>query len=127
MLHHPLVCKKKAKAYSFALFLLGLAIVSYLQAWWPGIMLAIGIPLAIRQCLLGRYYDMLLSLIIFVGTFITAQLEISWEVILPVIFTLGAIYIFVREYLESDAAPLDEEEEDLNEEIEEEQSEHHPK
>ena len=54
-MHTPLVSRRRAKVLSFAIFLIGLAIVSYLNIWWPGIMLAIGIPLAMRQYLLGRH------------------------------------------------------------------------
>ena len=113
--------KKRAKAFSFALFLIGLAILSYLQAWWPGIMLVVGIPLSLRQYLLGRHYDMGVSLFVFIGVFITVQFDISWEILLPVLFALGGIYILFREFLESKEEPLSEEEEDINQEIEEDQ------
>lgn len=115
-----LTSKKKAKAISVALFLIGLAIISYLAAWWPGIMLVVGIPLALRQYLLGRHYDMGISLFVFVGVFVTVQFNISWEVLLPVLFAIGGIYILFREFLES-KEPLAEEEEDINHEIEEDQ------
>lgn len=111
--------KRRAKAISLALFLIGLAILTYTHAWWPGIMLAIGIPLALRQYLLGRRYDMAISLFVFVGVFLTVQFNISWEILLPVLFTLGAIYVFFREYIESKETPLAEEEEDINLEVEE--------
>jgi predicted membrane protein len=117
----PITSKKRAKAISFALFLIGLAILSYLQAWWPGIMLAIGVPLGIRQYLLGRTYDVCITLFVFIGVFVTVQFNISWQILLPVIFTIGGIYIFFREFLESTQEPETEKEEDLNEEIEEEQ------
>jgi hypothetical protein len=116
-----IVSKKRAKAVSVALFLVGLAIITYLDAWWPGIMLAIGIPLALRQYLLGRQYDMGVSLFVFVGVFVTVQFDISWEILLPVLFALGGIYILFREFLESKEEPLEEEEEDINQEIEEDQ------
>src|SRR3990167_1439025 len=106
-----LVSKKRAKALSVALFLIGLAIVTLLNAWWPGIMLAIGIPLAIRQYLLGRHYDVGVTLFVFVGVFVTVQFNISWEILLPVLFALGGVYILFREYLESRTEPLEEEEE----------------
>ena len=113
--------KKRAKVLSVALFLVGLAIVSYLGAWWPGIMLAIGIPLALRQYLMGRHYDMCVSLFVFVGVFVTVQFNISWEILLPVLFALGGVYILFREFLESNPEPLEEEEEDINQEINEDQ------
>jgi hypothetical protein len=115
-----LTSKRRAKALSTALFLVGLAIVSYLGAWWPGIMLAVGLPLALRQFLLGRHYDMGITLFVFIGVFITVQFEIHWEVLLPVLFAVGGIYVLWREYVES-KEPLAEEEEDMNQEIEEDQ------
>ncbi len=117
----PITSKKRAKGISFALFLIGLSLVSYLGIWWPGIMLAIGIPLAVRQYLLGRHYDMGISLFVFIGVFVTVQWDISWEILLPVLFALGGIYVLFREYLESAEEPLAEEEEDINHEIEEDQ------
>jgi len=84
-------------------------------------MLAVGLPLALRQYLLGRHYDMGVSLFVFVGVFVTVQFDISWEVLLPVLFALGGIYILFREFLESKEKTEVEEEEDLNQEIEEEQ------
>lgn len=116
-----IVSKKRAKNLSVALFLIGLAIISYLGAFWPGIMLAVGIPLALRQYLLGRNYDMYVSLFVFVGVFITVQFDISWEILLPVLFAIGGIYILFREFLESKEEPLEEEEDDINREIEEDQ------
>ena len=118
-MHTPLVSRRRAKVLSFAIFLIGLAIVSYLNIWWPGIMLAIGIPLAMRQYLLGRHYDMLVSIFVFVGVFITVQFNVSWQIVLPVLFTLGGIYLLFREFIESTEIPTDELEEDLNEEIKE--------
>lgn len=118
-----LASKKRAKILAFVLFIIALVIVTYLNAWWPGIMLAVGIPLAVRQYLLGRHYDMGITLFVFVGVFITVQFDISWEILLPILFTLGGIYILFREYLESKTATEEEEEESLNEEIEEQTAE----
>ncbi|MBI3220770.1 MAG: hypothetical protein HYZ44_14745 [Bacteroidetes bacterium] len=117
---NALTSKKKAKAISVALFLISLAITSYLGTWWPSIMLVIGIPLALRQYLLGRHYDMGVSLFVFIGVFVTVQFDISWEILLPVLFAIGGIYILFREFLESKEG-LAEEEEDINHEIEEDQ------
>jgi predicted membrane protein len=116
-----IVSKKRAKALCVALFLIGVAIISFLQAFWPGIMLAVGLPLALRQYLLGRRYDMCVSLFVFVGVFVTVQFDISWQILLPVLFALGGIYILFREFLESKEEPLEEEEDDINHEIEEDQ------
>lgn len=116
---HPLTSRKRAHAFSTALFLIGLAILVYTNLWWPGIMLVVGLPLALRQYLLGRSYDMLVSLIVFIGTFVTVEYDISWRIFLPILFTLGAIYIFFREMMESTTVSEAEQEEDINHELEE--------
>ena len=117
--HHPITSKKKAQALSTALFLVGLATLIFTEGWWPGIMLIVGLPLALRQFLLGRTYDMMVTLLVFVGTFITVQFDISWKIFLPILFTLGAIYILFREFTGPDETPEEEKEEALNHEIEE--------
>jgi len=117
----PITSKKKAHALSTALFLIGLAILIITEMWWPGLMLAVGLPLALRQYLLGRTYDMGVSLLVFVGTFITVQYNISWRIFLPVLFTIGGIYILCREFLAPDEEEEDEvdKDEDIQHEIEE--------
>jgi hypothetical protein len=116
---HPLTSRRRAQAYSMALLLIALALLAITEMWWPGIMLAFGLPLALRQFLLGRFHDTLVTLIVFAGTFISAQFDISWRVFLPILFTLGAIYIIAREYLEARCETEEELEEDTNLEIEE--------
>lgn len=117
---HPLTSKKRAQAFSTALFFLGLAILIFAQNdWWPGIMLVVGLPMALRQYLLGRSYDMAISLVVFVGTFITVQFDISWRIFLPILFTLGAIYILCREWMEARTEDEIEHDEDTLHELEE--------
>lgn len=117
--HHPITSRKKAQALSTALFLVGLATLIFVDIWWPGIMLIIGLPLALRQYLLGRTYDTMVTLFVFVGTFVSVQFDISWRVFLPILFTLGALYILFREFLGPDETTEEEKEEELNHEIEE--------
>ena len=82
-------------------------------------MVAVGAPLALRQYLLGRHYDMGVTILVFFGTFITVQFDISWRIFLPILFTIGAVYILLREFLGIDGVGESESEEDLNHEIEE--------
>jgi predicted membrane protein len=116
----PIMSRKKAHSLSFALFLAGLALITYFKYWWPGIMLAIGLPLALRQYLLGKRFDMTVSLIVFLGVFVTVQFNIKWEVVLPVLFTLGGLYVFFKEFFGPKEIEETDEEEDHNIEIEEE-------
>lgn len=103
-----------------AVFLIGLGIVSLMDEWWPGIMLVIGASLTIRQLLLRKYYEMCISIIVFIGVFITEQFTITWKALLPVIFFTSALFVLMREYVDSKLASEDQREEDLNHEIEEE-------
>lgn len=114
-----LISKKKTLILCSVLFFLGLVALTLSGVWWPGIMLAVGVPFALRQYLLGRFYDMGISLLVFVGTFITVEYDIAWRVFLPILFTVGAIYIIIREVTEEMTEDESEKEEDLNHEIEE--------
>src|SRR3990170_7958888 len=110
---NQILSQKKAKTLSLALFLIGLALISFFDYWWPGIMLAVGVPVAVRQYLLGKYYDVAVSCIVFLGVFITVQFNVPWKLLLPILFVIGAIYIFFRDFVESKEESEVEREEDL--------------
>jgi len=116
----PVLLRKRAKIVALIIFLLALIVMTFLGTWWPGIMLAIGIPLAILQYLQGRLYDMGITLFVFIGAFVTVQFDIQWQVFLPVLFAIGGIYIFFREWIESRSAKDEELEEDKKESSEDE-------
>ncbi len=116
----PIMSKRKAQSLSFALFLIGLAISTYFKHWWPTIMLTIGIPIALKQYLIGKRFDMIVSLIVFLGAFITVQFNIKWEIVLPVLFTIGGFYVFFKEFFGPKEITEAEIEENKNKEIEEE-------
>lgn len=113
----PAASRKRGKLLSLLLFAIGLFIISYYGDWWPGIMLVVGVPLALFQYLQGRHYDTGVTLFVFIGVFVTVQFNIAWQIVLPILFVIGGIYIFFREFIEIHTE--DEDEEDLNEEIEE--------
>ncbi|GAB5411592.1 MAG: hypothetical protein ChlgKO_07060 [Chlamydiales bacterium] len=114
----PITSKRRASSISTALFLLGLAYIFYTGVWWPNIMLVVGIPLAIRQYLNGRFHDMVVTLALFVGVYITTTVQVAWNLLLPILFAVGAVYILFREFLDSRGETEEEREEDLNIEIE---------
>ena len=117
---NAITSRKRAQAVSTAFFLIGLTVLVFTDDWWPGIMLVVGLPLAIRQYLLGRTYDMGITLLVFLGTFVTVEFDISWRVFLPILFTLGAIYVLIKEWTEAKEEETEEEkEEDAQHEIEE--------
>lgn len=108
--------RKMAKIVSLIIFFLAIVTIAFTNYWWPGIMLALGIPLAIFQYMQGRRYDTIVSLFVFLGAWVTIQFDIRWEVFLPVLFSLGGIYLFFREWIESQQGKKNEgidEEDDL--------------
>ena len=114
-----LTSSNRAKGFSIATFLLGLGIIAITNNWWPATMLVIGISLAVRQLFLRKYYEMCVSLIVFVGIYIVEAWDLPWQTLLPVIFFTSALFILTREYVDSKLASEDQKEEDLNHEIEE--------
>lgn len=111
----PVIMRKKAKIVALIVFLLSLILITTMGWIWPGIMLAVGLPLAILQYLQGRIYDMAISLFVFGGAFISVQFNIKWEIFLPVLFALGGLYIFFREFIFSRSAEEEEMEENKDE------------
>ena len=97
-----LLSKKKADAVSNGIFLACLGILFYTNTWWPGILLAVWALLASRQFLTGRRYDILISSVILLGLFLVALLRINWDMLLPILFVVGGLYIIFREYFYGD-------------------------
>ena len=97
----PIMGKKAAHALSFVLFAIGIAVLAYFNIWWPALILVLGVPIALKHYLRGEFFDTFLSLFIFFGLFITFQWQIKLNILLPVFFTIGGIYIFFREFIGS--------------------------
>jgi len=94
--------KKKAEAISNGIFLASLGLLFWTNGWWPGILLAIWASLAARQYLTGRIWDFAITSVILIGLFIVSFFNITWSVLIPVLFVTGGIYIVFREYLFSE-------------------------
>lgn len=118
-MYKQVTSKKRAEVFSLAVFFIGLGLVSISGYWWPSIMLVIGGSLALRQLLLGKYYEMGISIFIFGGFFTTYHFDISWKVIWPVVFFTCALFVLLREYADTKLRQEDQIEEDITHEIEE--------
>ncbi len=116
---HPRVSYRRAKAISSSLFLICMAVLLFTEKWWPGLLLAIGFPLAVRHFLLGRMYDMYLTFAIFIGGFIASGCDIKWDILAPVILVLAALYMLTREFFDPEISTEAEDEESLSHEIDE--------
>ena len=113
-----LLSKKKADAISNGIFLVGLGVLVYTAAWWPGILLVLWATLATRQFLTGRIYDLVITTVLLVGLFFVTLLNLDWSVIVPVLLVLGGIHIIFREYcvaegVEGEAGTIEETEKEI--------------
>src|ERR1700760_3813624 len=98
----PLMSKRKADAISNGIFFILLGILFYTNAWWPGILIAIGTTFALRQYLTGRLIDFFITLVILTIVVLITFMGLSLSILMPVLFVLGGIYIIGREYFFQD-------------------------
>lgn len=95
----PLTSKRKGDGYSNGILLIGIAILFVTNAWWPGILLVLLSAMVVRQYLRGRLYDSFLSIVILGGLFVFSFFDFNWNVLVPVLFVVGGLYLIFREYL----------------------------
>ena len=98
----PLMAKGKIDAISTGAFLICLGILFYANLWWPGILVAIWVHLALKQYLSGRIFDLIVSSFVLLGLTFIAFSGIDWAVVLPVMFVVGGIYLIFREFFFND-------------------------
>lgn len=127
-----ILSQRKAEAAFFLILVMGGFILYFGGYFWPELAIVIGTALAFKQFLLGKRYEMYMSIIVFLGLYMTWEsylYRFSVDAVefflsaLPVLFLVSAIFLIFREYVfckEINQAEEDEEEE-VNHEIEEEQ------
>lgn len=111
--------KRKANAISSGILLIGLGILLYTDAWWPGILLVVWAMFAIREFLTNRFYDLFITSAIFLGLFFGYYLHINWSILMPVLLVVGGIYIVFREYYYAGFEDVAETNEEIELELEE--------
>ncbi|NBO23892.1 MAG: hypothetical protein EBU93_01425 [Chlamydiae bacterium] len=110
---------KKAKAFSYAIFLSGLALLSYLQNYWPWLLLIIGISLSAKNIFLSKYYEAVFNILTFSILTFTYFYNYSFDYVLPIILVLASLYQLYKAF--SDEVEMDTAEKikDQNQELEE--------
>lgn len=93
-----ILSKRKADAISNGVFLVGIGILFFANAWWPGILLVIWATLFTREFFTARYYDMFVSSVLLLGLFAVSLFNFNWTIIIPILLILGGIHIIFREY-----------------------------
>jgi len=119
----PIVSKQKADILSAVVGIISLAFLLYWQILWPEAVLVVAVVLMLRQFLRGRRYDMLITCGVIGGWYVTLSWKINWDTIVPVILTVGALYIIFREYFIIKERVGIDQIEDANQEIED--AKHH--
>ncbi len=94
--------RSRVEAIANGIFLILLGFLFYFNWWWPGILVAVWASLATRQVLSGRMQDLLLSTFLLGSLFIVAYFQLSWNLMTPILFVLGGLYIILREFYYDD-------------------------
>lgn len=116
----PFLSRPRATSIASGVFFLALAVIAYIDFWWPGIMIPIGLGLIVRQVLIRKFYDALISLIVFGGIFFTVFYNLPW---LPVLFIIAGIYLIFRAVIDTTVDDEEEEEEEIQKELEDDAAE----
>lgn len=95
--------RSKVEAIGNGVFLIGLAVLFYMNWWWPGILAVIWASLATRQILSNRTQDLILSTFLLGTLFIVAFFRLSWDLITPLLLLLGGGYLILREFYYDDS------------------------
>lgn len=91
--------RRKVEAISNGVFLICLGILFYTKWWWPGILIAVWATFGTRQVLTGRYQDLLLTSILLLSLFVVAFFNLSWDLLMPVLFVISGGYLIFREFI----------------------------
>lgn len=98
-LPRPLVSRRKANGITLLTLFVGVGILFASGFWWPGTILVLGGTLAARQLLRNRMTDLVLTLFVFISLFLSVWIQINWELFMPVILSLAALTLAIRELL----------------------------
>ncbi len=115
----PISTHRHANSISAGVFLISLGILFYMNAWWPGILLALLVSIGIKDYLRGRLYDLVLTTIVLGGLFVFFYFNAEWSVTVPVLFTIAGIWIIFRELFVRKPRMGEEEVEDVSHEVSE--------
>lgn len=94
----PKMSRRKADAISNGIFFILLGVLFYTNAWWPGILIAIGVTFALRQFLTGRTIDFFITVGILTFIVAVSFAGFAFSILMPLLFVLGGLYIIIREF-----------------------------
>jgi len=89
---------RKANILSNGFFLITLGVLLYLNAWWPGILIALWILFASRQILTGRAVDFFITTVTFICIFAIYFFNINSMTLMPTLLVMAGAYIILKEF-----------------------------
>lgn len=96
---HPKVSRLEATGISLAILLIGFWVLFHTNYWWPGSILVIWFTLIVRQYLRSRWYELIITSIIYLCFFFSVWTELDWNLLMPILLTTAASFLFIREIL----------------------------
>jgi len=94
--------KRKAKAVSGGIFLIGLAILLYTGWWWPGIMFVIGLSSCAEFIFQGKISRGIGSLALFfgipIGIWVIQETEIPWSLVGPLVLAGVGVIVLLKAF-----------------------------
>ena len=91
--------EEQADRVATGVFLVGLGVLYYLNAWWPGILLVVLAAMLSRYYFLGRIGEIVFASIAIVALFSISYFDIAGQYIIPLILILlGGALIYKEIY-----------------------------
>lgn len=99
MMNFPHFPKRKADTISNGIFLILLGSLFYTGQWWPGILFALGLTVALQQYLTGRRLDFFITLLIIGIVGVITLMGYIFSSFFAVLLILIGIYLVAKETL----------------------------
>jgi len=114
-MNQPILSKKKANAVSNGVFLVGIAILIFTDAWWPGIILVLWATIASRQYLSGRWYYAIITTFVLGGLFFISIYRPAFNILVPIVLLIAGLFLIFRELYYSKDTNGEEKSEEIKE------------
>lgn len=88
--------KRQADRFSKGFFLILLGLLLYAKSLWPGLLFAIGISIALRQYLMGKRLDCLITTAFFGFLGFIVLIGMAFSFLFPFIFIGVGLYLVLK-------------------------------
>ncbi|MCB1213143.1 MAG: hypothetical protein KDK40_02485 [Chlamydiia bacterium] len=88
--------KKRADGLSLGVLLVGLGVLAFTGAWWPWVMLLVGITMGLRHYVRGRTFEGIVSALTFIGIFCLIYFGWFDQIVLPIVLVALGMWVIIR-------------------------------